>query len=67
MYAGVTKQLEILGEDHVGYRGKSFRAASGTAFSVVGARPFSKVQSLILPLSQILSSLKSSVFHHASL
>ncbi len=46
VYAGVTKQLEILGADHVGYGSKSFVSASGVPFSVVGARPFSKVQSL---------------------
>lgn len=67
LYAGVTKQLEILGEDHVGYRGKAFRAASGTAFSVVGARPFSKVQPPILSLSRILSSLESLAFDPAPL
>ncbi|BDA43788.1 hypothetical protein COCOBI_04-8050 [Coccomyxa sp. Obi] len=42
VYGGVVKQLDILGSDHVGYTGKAFQAASGTHFSVVGARPFSK-------------------------
>ncbi|EIE19271.1 metallophosphoesterase, partial [Coccomyxa subellipsoidea C-169] len=42
VYAGVTKQLEILGDNHVGYGSKSFVSASGVPFSVVGARPFSK-------------------------
>lgn len=50
MYIGVRKQLEILGADHVGYRGKGFQAASGASFSVVGARPFSKVLSVGLAL-----------------
>ncbi len=46
VYEGVVKQLEILGSHHVGYSGKAFQASSGAHFSVVGARPFSKVQLL---------------------
>ncbi len=49
VYEGVVKQLEILGSDHVGYTGKAFRAKSGAHFSVVGARPFSKVHLLLHP------------------
>lgn len=48
VYGGVVKQLEILGSDHVGYSGKVFHATSGAQFSVVGARPFSKVHLLYI-------------------
>ena len=41
---GVIRQLDILGKDHVGYSAKRFKAASGQAFSVVGARPFTDVR-----------------------
>ena len=41
---GVIQQLDILGKDHIGYSAKRFKAASGQAFSVVGARPFTDVR-----------------------
>ena len=56
---GVIRQLDILGEDHVGYSAKRFKAASGQAFSVVGARPFTDVRQLfpsqVLPHSETVS------------
>jgi hypothetical protein len=42
IYAGARAQLAALGADHVGFGAKRFVAASGTPFSIAGARPFSK-------------------------
>lgn len=42
-YSGVRRQLDVLGDEHVGYGAKQFHAASGAKFSIVGGRPFSKV------------------------
>jgi len=47
LYSGVEQQLDILGADHVGYAHKRFTSSSGAPFAIVGARPFSKVSTVI--------------------
>lgn len=42
----VEQQIESLGQQNVGFGDKTFVAADGTQFSVVGARPFSDVSRL---------------------
>ena len=44
IFDGARRQLDVLGDTHVGYASRLFAAASGQAFAVVGGRPFSKVR-----------------------